>query len=110
MKTQLPEKLGNKPAKDDESNLVYEVMDKVDQLIDCLAELTEVVEGKQDEPPAFECNSCAFGKPCSKHTHTLKETLLGEINKQPQFLFMAGGGKTHILKEDVEAIINRLMP
>jgi hypothetical protein len=59
MRTPLPEKLGDKPAKDDESGLVYEVMNNQDKIITYLAELTKVVEGKQDK---FTLKESMFGE------------------------------------------------
>ena len=103
MKSQIPDKLEVDGKREP---IYFPLAHTINQLIDYLAELTEVVEGKQK----FDAEKWYRGEPQNTTTPTLKETLLGEINKQPQFLFMAGRGKTHIRKEDVEAIINRLMP
>ncbi len=74
---------------------------KINQLIDYLAELTEVVDklvtivdDVENTPPS------------------LKETLLGEIGELPDYGKVLGSrGKSFtIARSDVEAIINRLMP
>lgn len=81
MKTPLPEKLGDKPAKDDESGLVYEVMNNQDQIITYLAELTKVVDGKQDK---FTLKESIFGdsSTASAETPAIKESTYADGYKQ----------------------------
>ena len=101
MKTQLPEKIEN-----NESYVAY----VLNQLIDVVAELTTVVEGRQDNPLGdwADVKIPTADDIKTTPTPTLKETLLGEIAELPDY-GIAGQSFT-IKRSDVEAIINRLMP
>lgn len=94
MKTQLPLKL--------EGINKYHVglvtNDKINQLIDYLAELTEVVEGKREAEHYASLPNLAL---------TLKEMLLGEIKENQE---LDSWNVPVVSVETVEAIINRLLP
>lgn len=96
MKTPLPEKIQGEIVKMGELEGMQMSVEAstVNQLIDCVAELTEVVEGKQ--------------------TPTLKETLLSELKNKsniPWDYYHDIPGDTVVVNwSDVEAIINRLIP
>ena len=105
MKTPLPGKI-NYDFSD------YTIRQTFNQLITYLAELTEVVEGKQEyttsgsdrEVNVFNVGDLVAVRP----TPTLKEQLLGEI-KSLSVHYEEDEGWVVNYKE-VEAIINRLIP
>jgi hypothetical protein len=115
LKTPLPEKIKSSIRFEPTDQGVQErqitageVANTVNQLITYLAELTEVVEGKMDnwtqvkvETRAYPASTAVIGTP------SLKEQLLGEIKKL-DCLNEIGGNM--VFEDDVEAIINRLMP
>ena len=126
MKTPLPEKILPPTMTVTGSDLVTvcplnQEAVVINQLIDYLAELTAVVEGKQDKmhivfggtgegsfqtaaTPGGTGGDGMVGSPL--YTPTLKEQLLGEIKETSVLSF----GIRIIAVEDVEAIINRVMP
>lgn len=112
MKTPLPEKPRDFNQADFLEN-IDELAVTVAEIITYLAELTEVVEGKQD---AITIESTypihrggSFGTSgTSQTTPTLKEQLLGEVRKKKVFLEFQG--EEIIPMKDLEAIINKLIP
>lgn len=101
IKTPLPEKIDlNNIA--DQDVLTLAMFGKLNQIIDRVAELTEVVEGKQ-----CTCNispDSVHYKDCPLVVPSLKEQLLGKIDRLPK-----RNGLNLIFQEEVEAIINRLI-
>jgi hypothetical protein len=85
------------------------VKDTVNQLIDCLTELTAVVEGKQDNFVDVRGHSTT-GNPVGHvpnftvSTPTLKEQLLGEMDELTRV-----GASNLIHVSDAKAIINSLI-
>ena len=100
MKTQLPEKIEN-----NESYVAY----VLNQLIDVVAELTTVVEGRQDNPLGdwADVKIPTADDIKTTPTPTLKETLLGEIM---DLFIRVEEREDQVELLDVAAIINRLMP
>jgi hypothetical protein len=115
MKTPLPEKYLGKMLNEHTKQFIdYE--DKINQLITYLAELTEVVEGKSAYAEGYKQGKfdaemdgahLEFKKVTLTTVPTLKDTLLGEIRG----IFYRSDYLIERTKyEDVEAIINRLIP
>lgn len=104
IKTPLPNKAeGNVISMNDDGTDIVQMTGtdaKINQLIDCIAELREAMEGKMDKLP--------FDTASVSEVATLKETLLGEISELTDY-GIAGQSFT-IKRSDVEAIINRLIP
>ena len=104
MQTQLPKKLtfGNPYSSGSGTS---DIKEAVNQLIDVVAELTEVVEGKQDK----ENVTYGLGANATGGTPIgLKEKLMGEI---AELIDYGKAGQSFTIKRsDVEAIINRLIP
>jgi hypothetical protein len=97
LKTPLPEKLYFDQYTPDQLTAT------INQLITYLAELTEVVEGRQS---LAELNILVQEKQDKQwREHTLKEQLLGEIAELPRV-----GVSNFVHVSDVESIINRLIP
>ncbi len=113
-KTPLPEKIGNKPAQDDDSNLVYEVMIAVDQIIDYLKE-REVVENPNGcSPRNATTPHYMLGQP-EEPTPSLKEQLLGEIKAHRNDVYNRRDTTDYYCDtygnalDEVEAIIERII-
>lgn len=133
MQTQLPEKIKGEISHSGTFGQVSTLKGSdgvINQLIDYLAELTTVVEGKVDKPVSWKTVDLrrpttltlkevvdAWKKQAlelaevrevemSKPTPTLKETLLGEIRNLPAHHNMQG--HSHVNLKDVEAIINSI--
>jgi hypothetical protein len=111
MKTPLPDKYTKLELQAFHSGDSVNAMIKINQLITYLAELTEVVEGKQE-------NDYYEALPdLSKTTPTLKEQLLGETSKLKRAQSpMHDAHQYYAVKDynqalsDVQAIVNRLIP
>ena len=108
MKTPLPEKIQTESGTQwVESSLPY----KINQLIDYLAELTEVVEGLTVQKIAKEQldqNREMIERIPLEDKNTLKETLEDELCDLP--LHYSRDGQSLVALSEVRAIINRLMP
>jgi len=109
MKTPLPEKIQHPEIKLD---LI------LNQIITYLAELSEVVEGKQgrNETRCPQCvlennNGICDRKDCSNHQYeladTLKDKLMGEIRG---IFFQSEYLMERTKFDEIEAIVNRLIP
>lgn len=104
LKTPLPEELSSFPFEvarnysRDTLEQFYKRDKTLNQLITYLAELTEVVEGKQ--------KMSYQEKSIRDLTPTLKEQLSEAISKLPRI----AGTTRFVDSADVEAIINRLIP
>ena len=105
MKTSLPKKVDVLPfevARNysiDALEQYYKRDNTLNQLIDVVAELTEVVEGKQWRADAKEYLN-----------QNLKEQLLGEIEEMNQYTFEDGRNYAYLRQSDVYDTINRLIP
>lgn len=115
METPLPKKI---EFKEYDAVYQYTIRHTINQLIDCLAELTKIVEGKQDmvitsgllgEFAGFERDETPAFK--GKETPSLKETLLKELRKaakgKPEDEYEKGYDHGLMV---AKMIINRLMP
>jgi hypothetical protein len=103
IKTLLPEKLP--PAE-----VIFTspfTLNAINQLINYLAELTEVVEGKRALHEHME-QTCSKTSESEQITPTLKEQLLDEIYRLHEIYDIKD--IPHINKEEVKAIINRIIP
>lgn len=109
MQTPLPEEITNLDQMS-QVNLIQ----TTNQLITYLAELTEVVEGKQSIKELGSINATEKIKFFGKAT-TLKETLLNDLADLTWYIKNKGvdeieNGVNYVKVNDVEAIINRLIP
>ncbi len=109
MKTPLPEKITvYTSGQRGEATILL----KINDIITYLAELTEVVEGKQDNWSHIKIDADAYlvgTSGTNQQTPTLKKQLLGEI-KQLSVRFNNDSNDWVVSYKDVEAIINRLIP
>ncbi len=110
MKTQLPSKLRENKVYGGDYAKLMKTMVTVDQLIDVVAELTEVVEGNK-ELKAVQEYSVEHNKA------TLKEQLLGEVDTiekfdiyAPEGIYPEGIYIDCVRKDRIIAIINKLLP
>ena len=132
MKNKLPEVLGSFTTyqvglhRDGDDNSVevkredYLLLkDTTNKLIDCLAELTTVVEGEMEPKRHCDGGECTCEKknyiePSKGEWVSLKETLLGKLRNEAYRPWDTRdgteGAEDVINLSDVEAIINRLLP
>jgi len=103
LKTPLPKKLEQETETSSGAS-VFQMRKTTNQIIDCLTELTEVVDGKQIQ---IARGYTKIGNEIIKHEETtnLKEQLLNEL-KEARFHHSQG---IFVEWEDIEAIINSLI-